>query len=198
MSTSAARGACASLHERSLLLAAQRHDRRAQEELLRRYQPLLRATIHRLRLPVGVDRDDIAQEARIGFLRAVQGWRRERGAFPAFAQRCVRNHVLHALDSAGAQKHKLLSHAVSLDAAPEYSGRGDPEAIVLAHEQLAALAIAMRALTDWERIALQASLNEIPHGLVAREHGATTRAVTLAARRGRRKLATRTQLMQPA
>jgi DNA-directed RNA polymerase specialized sigma subunit len=71
MSTSAARGACASLHERSLLLAAQRHDRRAEEELLRRYQPLLRATVHRFRLPAGVDRDDIAQEARIGFLRAV-------------------------------------------------------------------------------------------------------------------------------
>jgi DNA-directed RNA polymerase specialized sigma24 family protein len=110
----------------------------------------------------------------------------------------VRNHVLHALDSAGAEKHKLLSHAVSLDAAPQYSGRGDPEATVLAHEQLAAIAIAMHALTDWERIALQASLNGIAHGEVARAHGVTSRAVTLAARRGRRKLAARAELMQPA
>jgi RNA polymerase sporulation-specific sigma factor len=196
--TFAARGACASLHERSLLLAAQRDDRRATEELLRRYQPLLRATTHRVRLPVGVDRDDIAQEARIGLLRAVQGWQPERGAFPAFARRCVRNQILHALDSAGAEKHKLLSHAVSLDTASACDGRGDPEGVVLAHEQLAALAIAMRALTDWERVALHASLNEIPHARVAREHGVTPRAVTLAARRGRRKLASRTQLMQPA
>jgi RNA polymerase sigma factor (sigma-70 family) len=198
MITSAARGARASLHERSLLLAAKRDDRRATEELLRRYQPLLRATTHRVRLPVGVDRDDITQEARIGFLRAVQGWQPERGPFAAFARRCVRNQVLHALDSAGAEKHKLLSHAVCLDTAPACSGRGDPEALVLAREQLAALAIAMRALTDWERIGLRASLNEIPYGAVAREHGVTPRAVTLAARRGRRKLASRTQLMQVA
>ena len=181
-----------------MLLAAQRDDRCATEELLRRYQPLLRATTHRVRLPAGVDRDDIAQEARIGLLRAVQGWQPERGPFAAFARRCVRNHVLHALDSAGAEKHKLLSHAVSLDTAPACSGRGDPEGVVLAHEQLAALAIAMRALTDWERVALQASINEIPHREVAREHGVTPRAVTLAARRGRRKLASRTQLMQLA
>jgi RNA polymerase sporulation-specific sigma factor len=166
---------------------------------LRRYQPLVRATTHRVRLPAGVDRDDIAQEARIGLLRAVQGWQPERGAFAAFARRCVRNQILHALDSAGAEKHKLLSHAVSLDATPLcVGGRGDPEGVVLAHEQLAALAIAMRALTDWERVALQASLNEIPHREVAREYGVTPRAVTLAARRGRRKLASRTQLMQPA
>jgi DNA-directed RNA polymerase specialized sigma24 family protein len=100
--------------------------------------------------------------------------------------------------SAAADGGNPLTHAASLDAAPQYRGRGDPEATVLAHEQLAALAIAMRALTDWERTALHASLNEIPHRKVAREHGVTPRAVTLAARRGRRKLATRTQLTQPA
>jgi RNA polymerase sporulation-specific sigma factor len=194
MTTSHVRGACASLHERWLLLAAQRQDRHAEEELLRRYQPLLRAAVHRVRLPVGVDRDDIAQEARIGFLRAVAAWQPGRGAFPAFAGRCVRNHVLHVLDSAGAQKHKLLSHAVSLDAAPEHSRYGDPEATVLAHEQLAALTRAMGALSDWERIALHATLNGVPHREVASAHGVTPRAVTLAARRGRRKLAARTQM----
>lgn len=184
----------ASLHERWLLLAAQRQDRHAQEELLRRYQPLLRGAVHRVRLPAGVDRDDIAQEARIGFLRAIDGWQLQRGAFPAFGGRCVRNQILHALDSAGAQKHKLLSHAASLDTTPQHSRHGDPEATVLAHEQLAALTLAMGALSDWERTALHATLNAIPHREVASEHGVTSRAVTLAARRGRRKLATRTQL----
>jgi len=198
MITSAARGAGASLHERSLLLAAKRDDRHATEELLRRYQPLLRATTHRFRLPAGIDRDDIAQEARIGFLRAIRCWQPERGPFAAFARRCVRNQVLHALDSAGAEKHKLLSHAVALDTTPLCGGRGDPEAVVLAHEQLAALALAMRALTDWERTAVHASLNEIPYGDIAREHAVTPRAVTLAARRGRRKLAARAALAQPA
>jgi RNA polymerase sigma factor (sigma-70 family) len=195
---SAVRGARASLHERSLLLSAQRHDRHAQEELLRRYQPLLRATTHRFRPPAGIDRDDITQEARIGFLRAIHGWQPDRGPFAAFARRCVHNQVLHALDSAGANKHKLLSHAVSLDMTPACTGAGDPEAVVLAREQLAALAAAMSALTDWERTALHASLNGIPCGDIACEHGVTPRAVSLAARRGRRKLAACAPLMQPA
>lgn len=211
MITSAARGG-ASLHERSLLLAAQRHDWRAQEQLLCRYRPLLRATVRRFSLPGGVDRDDVAQEARIGFLHAIQAWRPERGAFAAFAGRCVHNQVLHALDTATANKHRVLSRALRFDqtdprhwreshgvldcgeggSAVERWASGhiaDPEATVLAREQLAVLAGAMRALSEWERIALQASLNGVSQRELARDRGATVTAVKLALVRARRKLA---------
>ena len=104
----------ASLHERALLRAAQNDHRPALEELLRGYEPVIGAIVARLRLPVGCERDDIAQEARLGLLRAIRAWQHERGPFRVFAARCARNQALSALDAAGARKHQLLSHARSL------------------------------------------------------------------------------------
>ena len=115
MSASHPRGQIASLHERALLLAAQHDDRPALEELLRHYEPLIGAIVARLRLPCGCDRGDIAQEARLGLLRAIRAWQPPRGPFPAFASRCARGQALKALDTAGARKHQLLSRARSLD-----------------------------------------------------------------------------------
>ena len=81
---------------RRLLEAAQRGDLGAQEELVRRYEPLVQRVVWKLRLPRGCDREDLAQEARVGLLAAIRAWRPERGPFPAFADRCVTNQALLA------------------------------------------------------------------------------------------------------
>ena len=104
----------ASFHQSALLQAAKRGDQRAQEELLRRYEPLIGAILAGLRLPCGCERSDIAQEARIGLVRAIWAWRPERGPFGAFASRCARDQAINAIDTAGARKHQLLTRAVSL------------------------------------------------------------------------------------
>jgi RNA polymerase sigma factor (sigma-70 family) len=115
MSVHTRRGTTASLHEPALLRAAQNQEPRALEELLRRYEPLIGAIVARLRLPCGCDPCDIAHEARVGLLRAISAWQPARGPFPAFAGRCARGQALNALDTAGARKHQLLSHAQSLE-----------------------------------------------------------------------------------
>ncbi|MGO9903248.1 MAG: sigma factor [Solirubrobacteraceae bacterium] len=99
----------AALHERARLLAAQREDRRAQREILRRNEPLARAIARRLRMPPGCDRREIAQEARLGLLAAIRAWRPQCGPFPAFARLCALDHARNAIDAAGARKHQLLS-----------------------------------------------------------------------------------------
>ena len=116
MTSSHARGDAASLHECALLDAAQHDDRRAQEELLRRYEPLIRATVRRLWMPCRCDCGDIAQEARIGLLAAIRGWQPTRGPFRAFAATCARRQALKALDTARARKHQLLNRALSMHA----------------------------------------------------------------------------------
>ncbi len=199
----------ASLHERALLFAAQREDRAAQEELLRRYEPLVGAIAGRLRVPAGYDRRDLAQEARLGLLAAIRAWAPQRGAFPAFARLCIRNQALKALDAAGASKHQLLSQAfaldcstpprhdrrqrriaaVSLDELVVLGGRGDPVATLLARERLDAIRARLASLTAAERIVLAGVLNDKTHGELAAEHGWTRKAVTLAVRRARHKLA---------
>jgi len=206
MTTFAARGSAASLHDSALLASAQRENELALEELLRRYEPLVRATVRRLQLPDRVDADDVAQEARVGLLAAIRGWRPDRGPFCAFAATCVRNQAIKALNTAGAEKHKLLSCALSLHCAPigtsdpedqdglpcdldVPSRLAQPEDTAVAREQLAALRAGMTVLTQKERVALSGMLNGRSHRELADAHGVTTKAISLSLRRARDKLA---------
>jgi RNA polymerase sporulation-specific sigma factor len=211
MATSHAPECDRSLHRRKLLEAAQRDDRRAEEELLRRYEPLVRALVARVRLPYGCDRDDLAQDARLGLLGAIRAWQPDRGPFGAFAARCARGQVIKALDRAGARKHQLLSRAVSLDPPSSRWAAGDPAgevssaslydviasssrldqpaAMLLAREELDRVLTALPTLTARERAALTGVLNGKSHQQLAAEQGSTRKAVSLALRRARRKLA---------
>jgi RNA polymerase sigma factor (sigma-70 family) len=208
MTSFAPLGPCVPIAERALLAAAQRDDQRAQTELLRRYDPLVHATLRPMRLPQRVDRDDIVQEARIGLLCAMRAWRPGRAAFPAFAARCIRNRVIMVLNNAGRQKHRILNGAYSLDApiqhivggrridasglasCHELPGAGpDPETIVLVREQLAGVLAALSTLTPRENQALVGMLNGRSQQQLADEHGGTAKAYATALRRARDKLA---------
>ena len=123
---------------------------------------------------------------------------------------CIRNHALKALDAAGASKHQLLSQALALDCStpPRHDrrkrqtaavaldelvalgGRGDPVATLLERERLDAIRARMASLTAAERIVVAGVLNDKTHRQLAAEHGWTRKAVTLAVRRARHKLAT--------
>jgi RNA polymerase sigma factor (sigma-70 family) len=208
MTTSVAWGRVAPLTERGLWAAAQRGDDAAREELLRRYEPLIQATLRRMHLPRRVEREDLAQEARIAVLGAILAWRPDRGALASFAARCVRNRVIDALDAAGRQKHQTLNGACSLEArtsdvrrprdqgvfaipcCDELPGPGPgPEATVLLREQLAAVRAALPTLTPKERQALLGMLNGRSHQELADELGGTAKAYKTALRRARDKLA---------
>lgn len=94
------RRAAPGVHERALVHAAQDGDELAFQRLLRRYQPLLDAHARRYFLPGGDD-DDVAQEARIGFAKAVRGYRPDAGAsFSTFAALCVARQLASALQAA--------------------------------------------------------------------------------------------------
>ena len=85
---------------------------------MRRYEPLVQRVVWKLRLPPGCDREDLAQEARVGLLAAIRAWRPERGPFPAFADRCVSNQALLALEATAAAQAPGAQPAHPLDAPP--------------------------------------------------------------------------------
>jgi RNA polymerase sigma factor (sigma-70 family) len=196
--------------EATLVCAAQDGDWRAQSELLRRYEPLVRHTVRVLSPPCRCDRDDIAQEARLALVGAIRRWQSWRGPFPAFAEQCVHTKAANALASARSRKHQVLSGAVSLEwtaallnvAAPlddrtengppvntQLGAHGDPVNTVLVREQLASLCTAIPTLSDSERTAMAGTLNGKPQRQIAKEMGCTVKAVEHYLRRARAKLA---------
>lgn len=201
-----------SQHERWLLTAAQHNDRRAQEELIRRYEPLVRAASRRWNPPVGCEREDLEQVARFGLSHAVRTWQPDRGAFRAYATTCVRNSVLNEIRAAAASCRQILSTALSIDNPPaqrpqsqrrpvldpslvqpsggfEHVGRlADPVAIVLSRERLGAIRGWLPGLTDRERRLLAGALNGKTQQQLADEEHTSWRAINSAMSRLRAKL----------
>ena len=193
-----------------LLEAAQHGDLDALEQLARLYEPLVQRVVWKLKLPLGCEREDLAQEARVGLLAAIRAWRPERGPFPAFADRCVSNQALLALEAAAAQKHQVLSHAIPLDA-PQYRQPSpahdrpspalietlaarrdtatDPELRLLVHEQLTSVRRALPSLTASERAGLAMAVNGQSPTRLASTLPGSPHAASQAAHRARRKLA---------
>ena len=191
-----------------LVHAAQRGERGAQEMLVRRFEPLVQRVVWKLKLPRGCEREDLAQEARIGLLAAIRAWRPERGPFPAFADRCATNQALLAIQAATARKHQVLTLATSLDAqrqshtpddrpasalidtlAAPREPRDDPEARLLVREQLTSMLHALPTLTPSERAGLAMALNGQSYKHPAPTFTGTPKAASQAAYRARRKLA---------
>jgi RNA polymerase sigma factor (sigma-70 family) len=193
-----------------LLEAAQLGDLDALEQITRLYEPLVQRVVRNLKLPLGCEREDLAQEARVGLLAAIRAWRPERGPFPAFADRCVSNQALLALQAAAAHKHQVLSRALPLDA-PQ-SGRGrpandrplpmlsetiaarrdtatDPELRLLVYEQLWNMRRALPSLTASERAGLAMAVNGQSPTRLASTLSGSPHAASQAAHRARRKLA---------
>ena len=195
--------------QRRLLEAAQQGDRVAIEQLLRRYERLIWRVVWSLHPPPGCEREDLAQEARIGLLAAIRAWRPERGPFPAFASHCVKNQALLAVKVAARHKHQFLTRAISLnheyggdatssaepcaltllDALPATDTRTDPEARLLLNEQLRSMVRTMPSLTQREGRALAGTLDGRSYAELGPIIGGSTKAASHAVDRARRKLA---------
>jgi RNA polymerase sporulation-specific sigma factor len=193
------------LWEQRLISAAKRGDRLAEARLLDLYEPMVRRIAGSLYLPGG-EREDLAQEARLGILAAIRAWDPGRSVpFRCFAWLCALREANTAISAARAAKHQPLNHARSLhrplgeDGAPleetlVASGRpdDDPVAKTLGRERLRSILDCTRALTELERGALALSANDYKHRDSARVLGVGERAVNNALQRARRKLAGRT------
>ncbi len=94
------------------LAARAKEEAWAQECLLERYKPLVRAQAASYYLP-GADAEDLVQEGMIGLFRAIQDFDPAKGAFGSFAKLCVQRQVISAVKASTRQKHQLLNEFVS-------------------------------------------------------------------------------------
>jgi len=190
------------LWEQRLIRAAKTGDRRAEARLLDLYEPMVRRISGSHYLPGG-EREDLAQEARLGILAAIRAWDPDRRVpFRCFAWLCAVREARMAVNAARAAKHQPLNRARSLQAPAgedgppladtlAATGRPDEDPVVktLARERLRRILDGTAALTDLERGALTLSVNDHTHPDSARALGVRERAVNNALQRARRKLA---------
>lgn len=196
--------------ERRLIRAATGGDADAQARLLMLYEPMVRRIARDHFLPGG-DRDDLAQEARVGVIDAARVWDPRRGVpFSSFARLCAVRETRMAVSSACARKHQILSAAYSLDASAwghdgdlteahekrvpatiaDLACRrdGDPVAVTIAREHLHAVIVRMRSLSPLEREAVALAASDYTHREIADRLHVGVRAVNNALQRARHKL----------
>ena len=103
------------LDEAEVIEAAKAGDERAMEYLLERYQGLLGHICEKYFLRDD-ERDDLMQEAMIGFVQAVQDYNPESGKqFKNFAFLCVKRELDSCVKRSNRKKHMILNDAVPIN-----------------------------------------------------------------------------------
>ena len=175
-----------------LLVRARDGDELAFRRLLRRHNGLFETIANRFYLPGG-DRDDVLQEARIGFSKAVAAYRRDRNSsFRAFASMCVTRQVATALTNARRHKQQPLTGSVrgeqSERACAGVVDATTPLDRVLMQERLDGLAQGCRRLSSLERAAVTRTAAGYSYEEATRELDVSRKAYDNALQRARRKL----------
>jgi len=182
----------------ALWAAAAGGDSEAEEILAARYSKLVKACARPYFL-AGGDSEDLIQEGMLGLLSAMRQYDPNRAvAFATFAERCIRNRLLSAIQSASRFKHVPLNDYVSLESSQfderqtvRFSGYlRDPEELLINRERFEEIMGGMQGvLSRFESEVLSRYLNGLSYAEIADQLGKTRKSVDNAVQRIRRKLA---------
>lgn len=90
-------------------------DDTAEEELVKRYSKLVRICSRPYFL-IGGDSEDLIQEGMFGLLSAIRKYDcAGTASFKTYAEQCIRNRIISAIESASRSKHTPLNEGISLD-----------------------------------------------------------------------------------
>ena len=184
--------------DEELIEKIRKQDHDALSLLLNRYIPMITAKARESRIE-GMDKDDIYQEAMIGFIGAVRNYQREReSSFKTFANLCVNRRIATAAQAQMSLKHKPFQNYVSIDegdASVEAELTGvdpsaqDPAHIVIERESIREKKQQIEDLLSvFEREALMLYIGGFTYAEISRQLKSTPKAVDNALQRVRRKL----------
>lgn len=134
--------------------------------LLNKYKGLVKNQAHSMFI-IGGDNDDLIQEGMIGLFKAIKDYDPGRDAsFFTFAKLCVQRQMYTAVEASGRKKHMPLNTYISFGGNSEEesdientlsdeSGKSDPEAILIAKENIDDLENAIeKSLSKFEKSVL--------------------------------------------
>jgi RNA polymerase sporulation-specific sigma factor len=138
----------------ALVFRARSGDRRALDEVIRRYAGFVRLKASSYFL-AGGDSDDLIQEGLVGLYKAVRDYRSDKDtSFRSFAELCITRQIITAIKTATRFKHQPLNGYVSFSHTPAGHDEGsdctlgdalagpsveDPARRVIASQELQAL-----------------------------------------------------------
>ncbi len=183
--------------DEELIEKIRKQDHDALSLLLNRYIPMIAAKARESRIE-GMDKDDIYQEAMIGFIGAVRNYQREReSSFKTFANLCVNRRIATAAQAQMSLKHKPFQNYVSIDdgdasVQSELTGASlelDPARILLERESMREKRKQIEDLLSvFEREALMLYIGGFTYAEISQRMKTTPKAVDNALQRVRRKL----------
>lgn len=152
-----------------------------------RMGPLIRPIVQHFGY-IGLDNDDLEQEASLGLLAAVRTFRDDGGAsFTTYAATCIRNRLTSVArrQSARTRAEQPFEDTDDLTADAD----SDPAHKMQEREDFSRLREQLRErLTDLEYRVLLARLSDLPYDAIARQLGVSKKAVDNAVQRLRRKM----------
>lgn len=113
------------------------------EKIFRAYNGLIKSSANKY-FSVGLENDDLIQEAMIGLYKAIQGFdSQKKGNFTAFAKLCIKRQLISTIKAANRQKHKALNEGLWKDEiSPEEISRSSdivqvsPESLMVGKESI--------------------------------------------------------------
>ncbi|NCE65198.1 sigma-70 family RNA polymerase sigma factor [Pseudoflavonifractor sp. 524-17] len=177
-------------------------DREAEEQLALRYNRVVRAFARPYFL-AGGDSEDLIQEGMLGLLMAIREYDGGKAAsFRTFAEVCIRNRLLSAIQTASRDKHAPLNNYISFET-PLFDGYTihdtcgtgcrcleNPEDAVIDREEVRERMNVLKGqLSGFEAKILRLYLNGLSYSEIAVEVRRSPKSVDNAVQRIRRKLA---------
>ena len=190
-----------SANDDKLLKMAEQGNSAAEEQLVKRYNRLVRRCARPLFLSGG-DSEDLIQEGMMGLLSAIRDYDPKLNAsFKTFAELCIKRRLISAVKSASSLKHIPLNDGVSLDevlsedshaqlAGTQFLNTRVPEEQVLARESRSEIVSAFsQCLSKLENQILSLYLEGWSYQEMAEHTGKSVKSIDNAVQRIRRKLA---------
>lgn len=191
------------MNTEDIVILAQSGDETSLNNLIMSFEPLIKNIVNaKCGKILGVDFDDAMQEGRVGFLKAIKSFNKNRNAqFATFAKRVVENEILSYIRNVTSKTNSLNIYGVSLDSSEdniEEAGsfqaidETSPESKVLEEEELNKLLSDIKEnLSDLENTILKLKLDGFSYAEIASYVNKTQKSIDNAMSRIKTKLTTK-------
>lgn len=179
-------------NDEDLVVLSNKGDDRAQEEIITRYEKLVRHVAKDLFLPGG-DQEDLVQEGLLGLVSAMKDYKPGSNKnFKQFAVLAAKRNMLDAIDAANTQRNAPLNQADDYETAlsnKPTSNKSDPESSAMQKADKDRLTSYMKDnLTKWEMEVLGYYLKGYNYDEIADKTGKNNKSINNAMNMVRSKL----------